>query len=129
MNYAMDHYIMKPKCKSLLKTTCANCTKIAIDDYSYLHSGSMGTDDKGDFWHAVPFPGDFHWTPAVKQPFPWEKPLEERPTLVSYIGSTQVHIIHHIIISLYMLYELRVRVNMLQEGVMIFFSSISPLDE
>lgn len=121
MNYAMDHYIGKPKCRALLLGTwacvlravwrptppfstnhhrkpfpcpclyftgaCANCTKIAIDDYSYLHSGSHGTDEKGDGWHAVPFPADFHWTRKVQRPFPWEN--RERPLLVSYIGSTQ----------------------------------------
>ncbi len=87
MNYAMDHYIGKPKCKELLIGACANCTKIAIDDYSYLHSGSHGTKEKGDFWHAVPFPANFHWTRNVQRPFPWEN--IERPLLVSYIGSTQ----------------------------------------
>jgi len=87
MNYAMDHYIMKPKCKSLLKGACSNCTKIAIDDYSYLHSGNNGIDEKGDSWHAVPFPADFHWTRKLERPFPWEN--MERPLLVSYIGSTQ----------------------------------------
>jgi len=87
MNYAMDHYIGKPKCKALLLGACANCTKIAIDEYSYLHSGSHGTDEKGDGWHAVPFPADFHWTRKVQRPFPWEN--SERPLLVSYLGSPQ----------------------------------------
>ena len=89
MNYAMDHYIMKPRCKGLLRGACANCTKIAIDDYSYLHSGTNGIDEKGDSWHAVPFPSDFHWTREVVRPFPWERAVTERPLLVSYIGSTQ----------------------------------------
>ena len=89
MNYAMDHYIMKPKCKSLLLNTCSNCTKIAIDDYSYLHSGTMGIDEKGDFWHAVPFPSNFHWSKYTPRPFPWERDASSRTTLVSYVGSTQ----------------------------------------
>ena len=82
---------MKPKCKSLLLNTCANCTKIAIDDYSYLHSGTMGTDEKGDFWHAVPFPSNFHWSKYTPRPFPWERDIDSssRTTLVSYVGSTQ----------------------------------------
>ena len=62
MNYAMDHYILKPKCKSLL-LTCSNCTKVAIDDYSFLHSDDSGIVEKGDYWHAIPFPSDFHWVP------------------------------------------------------------------
>ena len=62
MNYAMDHYLGKPKCKSLLANSCYNCTKLAIDDYSFLHAGNEGLVDKGDYWHATPFPSDFHWT-------------------------------------------------------------------
>lgn len=85
MNYAMDHYIGKPKCKSLLSTTCTNCTKLAIDDYSFLHSDDSGIKEKGDHWHAVPFPSDFHWVSEIEQPFPWMN--EDRPILVSYTGS------------------------------------------
>ena len=87
MNYAMDHYIGKPKCKQLLLGACKLCSKIAIDDYSYLHSGNNGINEKGDSWHAVPFPSDFHWTRRLQRPFPWEN--TDRPLLVSYIGSTQ----------------------------------------
>jgi hypothetical protein len=89
MNYAMDHYIMKPKCKSLLLNACKLCTKIAIDDYSYLHSGSIGINEKGDNWHAVPFPGNYHYHKEVTRPFPWEREDINRSILVSYIGSTQ----------------------------------------
>eukprot|EP01038_Epipyxis_sp_PR26KG_P004238 gene4238-6015_t len=87
MNYAMDHYIGKPKCKSLLAGTCRNCTKFAIDDYSYMYSTDSGIKQRGDYWHAIPFPADFHWSSLVKSPFPWEN--TERPILVSYIGSTK----------------------------------------
>lgn len=87
MNYAMDHYLGKPKCKALLADTCTNCTKIAIDDYSYMFPGNEGVLVKGDHWHAVPFPGDFHWTRRVERPFPWEN--DHRPLLVSYVGSTR----------------------------------------
>ena len=87
MNYAMDHYIGKPKCKALLAGTCQNCTKIAIDDYSYMFPGNEGILVKGDHWHAVPFPGDFHWTRSVQRPFPWEN--DNRTLLVSYVGSTR----------------------------------------
>ena len=87
MNYAMDHYIGKPKCKSLLAGTCKYCTKLAIDDYSYLHATDAGIQGKGHSWHAVPFPSDFHWTRKLKKPFPWEN--ENRPILVSYTGSTK----------------------------------------
>ena len=91
MNYAMDHYILKPKCKSLLLNVCTNCTKVAIDDYSYLHSGDIGIKEKGDNWHAVPFPANFHWSRFTPRPFPWERDNvpEDRDILVSYIGSTQ----------------------------------------
>jgi hypothetical protein len=85
MNYAMDHYILKPKCKSLLAGTCANCTKFAIDDYSYMYSGDNGIKNRGDYWHAIPFPADFHWSSEVKRPFPWEN--DYRPILASYTGS------------------------------------------
>jgi hypothetical protein len=87
MNYAMDHYIGKPKCKSLLAGICSNCTKFAIDDYSYMYATNSGILQRGDYWHAVPFPGDFHWSKQFKPPFPWEN--ENRPILVSYIGTTR----------------------------------------
>lgn len=83
----MDHYILKPLCKSLLRGVCYNCTKFAIDDYSFLHSDDSGRIDKGDNWHAVPFPSDFHYNRHIKAPFPWEN--TKRPILVSYIGSTR----------------------------------------
>ena len=87
MNYAMDHYIGKPRCKALLAGVCSNCTKLAIDDYSFLHSDDSGIIEKGDNWHATPFPADFHWTKEVQTPFPWMN--ADRPILVSYVGSTQ----------------------------------------
>jgi len=88
MNYAMDHYILKPKCKAFLSGICRNCSKIAIDDYSYLYGNpDDGIKSRGDYWHAVPFPSDFHWTVHSKKPFPWEN--ENRPLVSSYLGSTQ----------------------------------------
>lgn len=87
MNYAMDHYIGKPKCKSLLSGTCRNCTKLAIDDYSYMYADDEGIIARGDHWHAIPFPSDFHWNKYVKTPFPWENRM--RPLLASYTGSGQ----------------------------------------
>jgi hypothetical protein len=86
MNYAMDHYILKPKCKSLL-LLCSNCSKFAIDDYSYMYSGQAGVAARGDHWQAAPFPADFHWSSQVQRPFPWE--TQERPLLVSYVGSVR----------------------------------------
>lgn len=86
MNYAMDHYLLKPKCKLVLQK-CSNCTKISIDDYSYLHSDNSGILEKGDYWHATPFPSDFHWISDIKLPYPWEN--DDRPILVSYTGSTR----------------------------------------
>lgn len=86
MNYAMDQYIGKPKCKSLLRGTCRNCTKIAIDDYSFLFPDEEGgVTEHGDYWHAVPFPSNFHWNRYFERPYPWER--EKRPVLVSYVGS------------------------------------------
>eukprot|EP00981_Chlorochromonas_danica_P015530 scaffold12976_cov188-Ochromonas_danica.AAC.1 len=81
----MDHYILKPKCKSLLSRTCANCTKFAIDDYSFMYATDAGIVNRGDHWHAIPFPADFHWSHQVTTPFPWED--DDRPILCSYIGS------------------------------------------
>lgn len=86
-NYAMEHYLLKPKCRAFLSGVCYNCTKMSIDDYSFLHSADQGTASKGDYWHAVPFPSDFHWTRKVLRPFPWEN--VDRPILVSYIGSAR----------------------------------------
>lgn len=87
MNYAMDHYIGKPKCKRLLNGICRNCTKLAIDDYSFMYGDDQGIKDRGDYWHAIPFPADFHWTRYVKPPFPWDE--TDRPILVSYVGSSR----------------------------------------
>jgi hypothetical protein len=85
MNYAMDHYILKPKCKALIAGTCTNCTKFAIDDYSYMYSGDNGIKNRGNYWHAIPFPADFHYSSSVSAPFPWEQTY--RPILASYTGS------------------------------------------
>jgi hypothetical protein len=86
MNYAMDHYILKPKCKSLLAGTCTNCTKFAIDDYSYMYSDNKGILARGDHWHAIPFPADFHWSRQFQDTaFPWEN--RDRPLVAAYIGS------------------------------------------
>lgn len=87
MNYAMDHYIGKPKCKSLLAGICQNCTKFAIDDYSYMYGDDEGVKNRGDNWHSAPFPADFHWSHKVKPPFPWMN--DNRPVVVSYVGSTK----------------------------------------
>lgn len=85
MNYAMDHYILKPKCKSLIAGTCTNCTKFAIDDYSYMYASDHGVVNRGDFWHAVPFPADFHWSTNVSRPYPWEE--TRRVIVASYTGT------------------------------------------
>lgn len=89
MNYAMNHFIGKPKCKAFLTGACYNCTKIAIDDYAYLHPNNIGAHEKGDNWHAIPFPADFHWTKNVAQPFPWDN--LDRPYLSSYMGTDRSH--------------------------------------
>jgi hypothetical protein len=73
MNYAMDHYSLKPECKSHLSRACANCTKFAIDDYSFMYATDAGIVNRGDHWHAIPFPADFHWSHQVTTPFPWEE--------------------------------------------------------
>jgi hypothetical protein len=85
LNYGMIYYIGKPNCKQLLVDSCYNCTKVAIDDYSYLHATNKGLLGQGDYWHAVPFPADFHYTKHVKKPFPWDN--RDRPYLSSYVGS------------------------------------------
>jgi len=85
MNYAMEHFLNKPKCKSFLINACRNCTKFAIDDYSFLFKEKDGVPLKGDDWHAAPFPGDFHWSRKVEKPYPYEH--RDRPLLVSYIGT------------------------------------------
>lgn len=87
MNYAMDHYIGKPRCKSLLTGTCKNCTKFSIDDYSFMYGDDEGIKARGDYWYAVPFPSNFHWSPRVKVPYDWEN--NDRPLVVSYVGSSK----------------------------------------
>lgn len=89
-NYAMDHHIGKENCKKFLTGACYNCSKMAIDDYSFLYAGDHGLKNKGDFWHAIPFPADFHWTRKVVQPFPWENSvsLNISKTLVLYFNAT-----------------------------------------
>lgn len=95
MNYAMDTYLLKPRCRALLEA-CSNCTKLSIDDYSFLYpdggKGDPVARSKGDNWVAVPFPSNFHWTRAVSRPFPWEG--ADRPLLVSYVGSTDSYWAH-----------------------------------
>ena len=86
-NYAMNHHVGKPKCKKLLTETCFNCTKIAIDEYSFLQATDDGVKEKGDFWHATPFPANFHWTANTVRPYPWENTI--RPIVSSYVGSSQ----------------------------------------
>jgi hypothetical protein len=54
-NYAQEHYIGKPACKKFLSGVCFNCTKLAIDDYSFLHSGDQGMVTKGTNWSDVSF--------------------------------------------------------------------------
>lgn len=85
-NYAMDYHLRNPKIKNILANVCRNCTKFAIDDYSYLYASDVGLNAKGDNWAAVPFPSDFHWTKEVVPPFPWE--MTDRPVLCSYVGTT-----------------------------------------
>jgi hypothetical protein len=51
-NYAQEHYIGKPACKKFLSGVCFNCTKFAIDDYSFLHSGDQGMVTKGTNWYG-----------------------------------------------------------------------------
>ena len=64
-----------------------NCTKFAIDDYSYMWPPGEGIASHGDNWHAVPFPSDFHFSRDVIRPFPWEN--DDRPYIASYVGSSQ----------------------------------------
>jgi len=85
MNYAMEHYLNKPRCKSYLTGACHNCTKFAIDDYHFLLAGSDGSPLKGVNWAAAPFPSDFHWNKNFHGEFPWDN--TDRPLLVSFIGT------------------------------------------
>lgn len=85
LNYAMGHYLGKPKCKAFLAGVCTNCTKFAIDDYSFHWAD--GVEHQGGYWHAAPFPSDFHFNKGIRRPLPWEQIY--RPYLVSYIGSTK----------------------------------------
>ena len=87
-NYCMDHYLKKPKCRYFLENVCYNCTKLAIDDYSFAYYKEYHYF-KGINWHAIPFPSDFHWTRLVTRPYPWE--ATDRPYLVSYVGSSKSH--------------------------------------
>ena len=85
MNYFMDFHILKPACKAFLVGVCNECTKLAIDDYSFMYTNKSEID-RGINWHAVPFPSDFHWSRVVQRPFPWES-NQPRDILVSYVGS------------------------------------------
>jgi hypothetical protein len=79
---------LKPPCKAFLIGACAHCSKLAIDDYSFLYTNhSESAAERGSGWHAVPFPSDFHWSRAVARPFPWESE-QARDILVSYVGSS-----------------------------------------
>ena len=95
MNYAMDTYIMKPKCSAMLRL-CGNCTKLSIDDYSFLYpnegEGDVTAMIKGRNWMAVPFPANFHWTRHVERPFLWEH--TNRSIVASYIGSQDSYWVH-----------------------------------
>lgn len=88
LNYGMVHYIGKPKCREFLAGVCGNCTKFAIDDYSYYFASDAGIKFQGDGWHAAPFPSDVHFNKDIVHPFPWELD-DDRDLLVSYVGSTQ----------------------------------------
>lgn len=82
-----SHYLGKPKCKKFLSGVCRNCTKFAIDDYSFMWPDDEGIQNSGDYWHAVPFPSDFHFNKDIVRPFPWEN--DDRPYIASYVGSSQ----------------------------------------
>ena len=43
------HYILKPKRKTFLSGVCSNCTKLAIDDYSFLVDAHSDVKTKGDY--------------------------------------------------------------------------------
>ena len=50
-----------------------------------MYADDSGIEARGDYWHAIPFPSDFHWNRYFERPFPWES--NDRPILISYIGS------------------------------------------
>ena len=88
-SYAYDFYLLKPNAVPLYRL-CENCTKITPEDYSFLVQSkekNIAQQMKGKYWHAVPYPSNFHWNKRVERPFLWEKTSESRPLLVNYIGA------------------------------------------
>ena len=89
--YAISQLILKPKAVPLF-ILCDQCTKLTIENYSFLYSSDPKNDRtiaqqyKGDNWFAVPYPSNFHWSANIKPPLLYEE--QDRPYLVSYIGSS-----------------------------------------
>ena len=87
--YAIDQLILRPKAIALI-ALCENCTKLTIENYSFLYSSakekSLSQELKKDNWFAVPYPSNFHFSSTVKAPLLFES-TQARPLLVSFIGT------------------------------------------
>ena len=93
VNQNMNYFLGAANCQNFLSGICYNCTKIAIDEYSFLHSinrHEAALAKRGDYWHAVPFPSNTHYSSHTVPPFTWSRTNTidaQRNVLVSYTGS------------------------------------------
>jgi hypothetical protein len=91
VNQNMNYFLGASNCQRFLSHTCYNCTKLAIDEYSWLHSVNRveaALGKRGDYWHAIPFPSNIHYVPQKMQaPYPWQQEFTKKTILVSYTGS------------------------------------------
>jgi hypothetical protein len=90
VNQNMNYFLSASNCQQFLAQTCYNCTKLAIDEYSWLHSINRyeaALRKRGDYWHAIPFPANIHYHTRMQQPYPWQQAFAHKDILVSYTGS------------------------------------------
>ena len=100
-NNGHDHFILHSinqmmlyyadmKCMDIYRF-CLNCTKLSIDSYG---PGIFNVIDTNKFlqqkWVSIPFPSNFHRSPAVNV-FPWStKSSSRRLYALSYMGTNEV---------------------------------------
>jgi len=88
INQNMNYFMGAPKCVEILKA-CWNCTKLSIDEYLFTATDrKYEISNLGINWHAIPFPSDYHYSPAGNEPPPWMS-TSTRPILVSFVGSSR----------------------------------------
>ena len=83
----MDYFLDAKNCKKFF-SLCFNCTKLAVDDYSFTNNFPRRhfLASRGNYWHAVPYPANVHYNSRIQKLYPWEKKLS-RSNVVAVIGS------------------------------------------